>query len=94
MVTLLNGERETLLHVTETVSALKYLFMNDLMTAYELADLARGSGRQLSSEAEDMLRAFGLIQEDGTLYSYVRNIVRSAIVGEGFDMELINPVRE
>lgn len=92
MITLRTGKREAFSLVAATVSSLEYLFNNDLTVAHELVWLACDPGYKLSAQAEGMLRAFYLLQEDGTLHSSIRNIVLAATEGKGLSITLRKPV--
>ena len=98
MVTLKNGSEEAKPLVVIVMMSLRKLFnsgnMGDAISAYELAMKAREPGHKLFGNTVQDLAKLALVNADGSMHDSVRNIVVSAVEGEGFDMTLGNPVKQ
>lgn len=95
VVTLKNGAQEALPLVTVTMISLRTLMAEKPIVMYELAMLCRDRNRQLFGRSGDDLVALSLAGKtnDGWhVHDSIRNIVLSAIEGDGLNITLGNPV--
>lgn len=89
-------EPEPLVHAT--MLSLRTLFDERPIHFYELAQIARHPQHSVCSPRIDAdLRALGLLGSDGggaRMHESIRNIMLSAVDGEGLDMQLRDPRKE
>jgi hypothetical protein len=94
-VRLRNGSSEAAPLVAATLLSLRSLLSEDPISASELVCVARDPTHKLSGKTGDRLREWALLEHDGkSMHASVRNIILSAVEGEGFDLRLISPVQE
>ncbi len=95
-VKLTNGSEEHGPLVIATMMGLRRLMVDgNGLAVYELRELCRNPSHQLFSNAPDVLESAGLISvaDDGKPdVTCLKYIVLAAVVGEGPDMRLVNPV--
>ena len=94
VVKLKNGSEEFGPAVYATVFALKKLFQNDPIAFFDLVSKCRDQNHQFSSDAETRLKALAIVDSDGTIHSIVKNVVLSAVEGDGLKMKIVTPVLE
>lgn len=95
VIKLKNGTEEAAPLVTVGMMALKNLFETRPIHFFELVSLARNSAHVLFGKTGQDLLAQSLVQDAGngryTMHDSLRNIVLSAVVGEGLEMRLWDP---
>lgn len=91
-VWLKNGTEEVAPLVKMTMLLLHKLIKENPIALYELAMVCRDSKHIPFGDTEEELRKQKLLQLDGKVHSSIRNVVLSAVVGDGFDMSLVNPI--
>jgi len=97
-VKLKNGSEEPVPVVGATMMSLENLLHTYPGHFYELVMKCRDRSYKLLSDSQKVLRALGLIQnesigyEEGSVHSSIRNVVLSAVEGDGIDMVLGWPV--
>lgn len=65
-----------------------------LTTFYEAVMKARNPEHKIfTSEIKEELKNLALLQEDGTMHLSVRNVIVSAVEGEGIKLRLVNPIK-
>jgi len=77
-----------------------YFLLEDLLQTtrgaiafHDLVSLCRDSKYHLQDGQKEYLIESGLLQQNGTVHSSIKNIVLSAVLGEGLNMELVLPVK-
>lgn len=93
LVKLKNESEEVLVLVNATMMSLTKLLETNPMALYELVEVCRKPDHQIFGELDKVLRDFSLLQCDNKPHSSIKNIVLSAIEGEGLDMCVVNPVK-
>jgi len=94
IVKLKNGTTEAKPLVNATMLILRDLVDNDPITLYELTMLCRDSSHQLWGSAGTKLKERNLVESDGRVHQSIRNVVLSAVTGDGLDMCLSSPLAE
>lgn len=94
MVRLHNGAEESIDVIVVTMMSLQELFWNKPVIVYELVMLARDPSHQLYANTSEVLQQLALVEAKDRMDDSVRNVVLSAVDGEGIDMILRNPVIE
>lgn len=92
-VTLKNGAEEPQILVAGTMLSLRTLHKDHPVALYELMMLCRQPDHELFGNARNILESFGLIEPNGQPHDSTRNIVLSAMEGDGFEARLTNPTR-
>ena len=94
-VNLKNGTSEMRILVVSTYGILKEM-LSDLEGAiafYELVEVCKNPSHQVfSSKQKEYLINRALMQPDGRIHQSVRNIVLSAVQGEGLGLSLVDPI--
>jgi len=98
-VRLKNGSEEVVSLVLATRVILDKMLTDGTMELYELVTCCRDESHIPFGKMKDTLKESPLVEgvrEDGSLriHPSIRNILLSAVTGEGFDMVLRNPVEE
>jgi|688.fasta_scaffold817402_3 hypothetical protein len=93
-VTLKNGAEEALPLVTVTMMSLRTLMEQNPIVFYELVTKCRDSNHRFFGNTGDSLKQLGLVQAGEHIHDSVRNIVLSAVKGDGFDMSLGSPFKQ
>lgn len=96
MVRLKNGTEEAKSLVSITRLVLQRLYVKDPMALVDLATMCRDGGYTPFGGIGERLRALNLVslcEETGAYHVHrsIRNVVLSAVEGEGLQMELVNP---
>ena len=87
-VTLKNGASEVKGLVTVTMLMLHDLLQDKPIVFYELVMKARDPNHKFFGCSGDNLKAVSLVQGNGQIHDSIRNIVLSAVKGEGLQMTL------
>ena len=94
-LTLRNGSKEAAVLVTNTMFALSEIMNVDTVGITALLDLYQlclgTAGYQLLDPQRQLLDRYLLLDTSGIPKDSIRNIVLSAVQGEGLEMELVNP---
>jgi hypothetical protein len=93
IVTLKNGSQELSSLVQMTMLSLRLLFEENPIVAYELCELCKNPGHRIFGDCGAKLVQLGLLQQGGAVHGSIRNIVLSAISGEGLEMTLGSPLQ-
>lgn len=91
--TLRNGRGEFAPLVAGTLIALQALLEQEPVAFYDLVMKCREPAYQFFGNAREKLQQRSLVQPDATVHSSIRNIVLSAVTGDGLDMTLHSPYR-
>ncbi len=98
MAKLKNGSEEHDAAVTVTMISLKHLWNSGFSGITVISDLHQICKNDPTYRAfgdnEKTLKGLALLQEDGKPHDTVRNIVLSAISGEGLEMMLVSPIAD
>ena len=92
-VVLKNGSQEVRTLVVVVMMSLEELIGKDSITFYELVMFCRDQSHKFFGSTQGTLERLGLLQ-NGTVHDSVRNIVLSAVEGDGLEMCLRNPVQQ
>lgn len=87
-----NGSEEEAELVAVITAALETLWKEKPIAAYELVQLCKDSEHKLFGMAGQDLASAGLLEPGNRVHDSIRNIVLSAVSGEGFEMTLGSPV--
>jgi hypothetical protein len=94
-VILKNGAEEHCATPPVIMGVLESLFKNDPMGFYELVQVARDRNHQMWGNYAQKLEAYsGTLLQGGQMHDSVRNVILSAVSGDGFDMVLDSPYAE
>ena len=93
-VILKNGAEEQVHMVSHTMETLWYLAKERSMVLYELAMKCRDRNHKFFGTTGQTLVKLGLVEADGSIHDTVRNIVLSAIEGDGADLTIGSPLKE
>ena len=63
-----------------------------VLAVYDLAQKCKNPQYAFFGKAEELLKKYALVQEDGKIHSSIRNIVNAASEGEGLEHRLVNPI--
>lgn len=74
------------------MSALKSLHKNNLVALIELVQKCRNPEHKMSGNTLEVVTKMGLIN-NGSIHDIRRNIILSAVSGDGRDMRFVNPVK-
>ncbi len=89
-----NGSDEAVVVVSATMISLKGLLgkgTSGLLTFYDLTMLCRDPKYKMSEENMSTLKRLSLLESTGLPHDSIKNVVLSAVVGEGMKMSLISP---
>ena len=91
-----NGSEEAEPLVCVVLSSLELLIQSDPIAFYELVMLARDSSHELFGNAADKLRPLALIEngDTPTIHQSTRNVIISAVEGDGLEMCIVSPFAE
>ena len=89
-----NNTEEVEALVAGTMLTLHSLLKEQPVAFYELVMKCRDIGHSFFGNASEHLRSAGLVDENGGIHDSIKNIVLSAIQGEGFGLYLVNPIRD
>jgi len=99
IVTLKNGSTETRLAVVATYANLRRIIKAEnynhtkALALSVLVDHCRDPQCPIEPEQRECLQQLGLLQQDGTVHTTIKNIIVCAVVGEGFELYLQNPMK-
>lgn len=89
-----NGSEEAAPLVKVTMMSVEHLMESHPIALMELVSLCRDRDHELFGNTAVELRSFALVDLDGSIHRSIRNIVLSAVEGEGLEMRLISPLAE
>lgn len=89
-----NGAEEMRVLVGATMLSLKSLLADDPMAFYDLVELCKDPDYTVFGDNIDVLKAVALVGNDGKIHGSIKNIIVSAVTGEGLDMVLGSPVAD
>lgn len=92
-VILRNGAEEAKPHVTVTMMSLEHLMEDRPLAFYDLAMRCRDRSYKFFGDNEEYLKSLDIVDRDGSIHGSIRNIVLSAVEGDGLDMHIRSPVR-
>lgn len=87
-----NGAEEAKPLVVVTQTILSNLMDNDPIAFYELVMKARNPAHKIFGNVGEILRKRALLENGDRMHDSMRNIIVSAVEGEGLDMVLRSPV--
>lgn len=90
-IVLKNGATELEPLVVATMSSLWSLMRTQPMAVYELVMLCANPNHKVFGNNGETLIDANLMQSDGKVHNSIKNVVSSAITGEGLDMVLNSP---
>ena len=91
-VWLKNGTEEVKMMIVFTMDLLRSLLHDNPIAMYELVMVCRDSKHIPFGNTSEELQKLLLLQPDGRPHNSIRNIVLSAVMGDGLDMCLVNPI--
>ncbi len=92
MLKLKNGSEECVPLVNTTVMSVRHLMESNPIAFVELVLLCRDRNHELFGNTAVDLQGLALVGRDGFVHDSIRNIVLSAVEGEGLEMKLISPL--
>lgn len=92
IVKLKNGSEEALPIVRVTMFSIRSLLQENPIAFCELVMKARDDNHQLFGNTAEVLQQWALLDSRRELHESIRNVILSAVEGEGLNMELTNPV--
>jgi len=93
-IKLKNGSTEAKPLVRCMATILSGLMDKNPLAVYELVEKCRDSSHKCWGDTEEVLKDCALLQSDGHVHNSIRNIVLSAVEGEGKNFTIGNPVAE
>lgn len=87
-VILKNGAEEVKALVMVTMMSLRHL------EPIELVQKCKDDTHIFWGDTEEKLKSLALLECSGRPHDSIRNIVLSALAGEGLDMRLVSPIKE
>ena|SRR3989344_1004550 len=93
-IVLKNGAEEVEPLVRALMMSLRQLMREHPIVFYELVHLCRDRNHRLFVDAREVLDSFTLLERNGFPHDSVRNVVLSAVEGEGLDMVFTSPIAE
>lgn len=94
IVKLKNGSEQERTQVEAFMDTLRRLFKEEPIAAYDLVLKARNPEHDIFVAAQIKLKEQALLLPNGDVHKTVRNIILSAVTGEGVQMVLRNPIDE
>jgi hypothetical protein len=73
--------------------SLQSLSKQNPIALYELAMKARDNNHRLFGNTGEVLKELALLDSDGSIHDLTRDVVLSAIEGEGLDLKLVSPFK-
>lgn len=74
--------------------SLQRLFQTDPISAYELTMKARDPNHEFFGGTGQKLMSLALVDANGGMHDSIRNIVLSAVEGDGLEMKLGSPIKK
>lgn len=93
MVVLKNGATEALSLVSVTMMSINQLLASKPLAFYEMVEVCRDKNHKIFGTLGNDLVELALLQLDGQPHGSIKNIVLSAVEGEGLDMTVSNPTK-
>lgn len=93
LVKLKNGAEESDKAVAVITISLEHLFTTMPVLAYDLVMKCRDADYRLFGNTAVLLHERGLMDTSGHVHETIRNVVLSAVIGDGVEMTLTNPVK-
>lgn len=91
-VRLRNGTEGTKQFVAVMMIALKGLMEKHPIALYDLHEMAKDSAHQPFGNSKQILSDLYLISDDNSIHESCRNVILSAMEGEGRNLRLTNPL--
>ncbi len=92
VVKLKNGAEEAAVLVAATMLSIHRLWDKEPIIGYELVMKCRDRNHKFFGVAGKKLAELALVSPSGDVHDSIRNIVVSAVVGDGLEMSLISPI--
>lgn len=92
LIVLKNGKQELSALVAVTMMRLQSLIDDNPILFYELVSVCRNREHQFFGSSGEALRAMNLLETNSLPHESLRNVVLSAVVGDGLEMKLTLPV--
>lgn len=93
VVELKNGTIEAEATVKAVSLSVRHLLAEKPIVFYELVMKCKDRDHKLFGDAEKDLEALSLIQ-NGVIHESIKNVVLFSVEGEGFDMTLVDPIKQ
>jgi hypothetical protein len=97
MLHLKNGSVQPAPSVATTMKALDHLWgqgVVGLTALYDLYERSKNADHRIAEGVLETLKTLALVQPDGSIHDTVRNVVLSAVSGEGIDIAMASPLKE
>jgi len=94
LIRLKNGSEEADVLVYSAMGSLKVLADDQPNALYELVMKCRDNNHVFFGDTGNILKERHLIEPDGRVHDSLRNIVLSAVVGDGLEMCLQSPLEK
>jgi hypothetical protein len=88
-----NGAVEADVLVTATMVSLYQLWKKKPIVMYELHQKCLNNDHKLFGNAGADLRDLNLINDDDSVHGSIKNIVLSAMTGEGLSLTMVSPIK-
>lgn len=89
-----NGSEEVAPLVNVTMISVRHLLESNPIAFVELVSLCQDRDHELFGNTAVELQRLALVKPDGSVHGSIRNIVLSAVEGEGLEMRFISPLAE
>ena len=86
-----NGSEELATGVSAVMLTLRSLYNTNPMAFYDAAMIARDPAYQPFGSNGAKLQALAILDGAGRMHASIRNVIASAVVGNGLDMSLRDP---
>ena len=87
-----NGSKVAQPLVITTMMNLEALMESNPMAFYELVEKCKNSEHKMFGNTKDVVAELALIDSSGSVHSSTKDVVLSAVEGEGLSMSLSSPV--
>jgi len=87
-----NGAEEAEQLVVVTMMSLRHLMEERPLALYDLVMKCRDRSYQFFGDNENILLNLGLVEANGDIHGSIKNIILSAVRGDGLDMVLGSPI--
>jgi hypothetical protein len=92
VIRLKNGTEEAKPLVAVTMMSLEHVMDERPLALYDLVMMCRDHDYEPFGTNGDYLKDLRLVEQNGSIHDSIRNIVLSAVKGDGIDMVLGSPV--
>jgi hypothetical protein len=89
-----NGAVEVDALVTATMVSLYSLWKKKPIVFYELYQKCLNNDHKLFGNAGADLKDLSLVNEDGSVHNSIKNIVLSAVTGDGLSLTMVSPIAD